>query len=85
MTDLPECLLRSDEFTYRQEILFELERGATLRIDSRRFSANELVGTYKIRVRIANKAYQDDPGPQLHDSVRDMTILVENLAKIADG
>jgi hypothetical protein len=83
MAELPQCLIQGREFAYRQEILSELAAGATLRLDSRRFAADELIGTYKIRLRIANNASQNDPSPEVQGSVRDMTTLVENLGKIA--
>lgn len=80
MNEFPRCLKSEVEFHYKQEVITALEAGASLRKDNRQLVASDLLGTYQIRLNIANDfSNQKSNEPITLQYIQALTELVKNL------
>jgi|SRR6185312_2988506 hypothetical protein len=77
---IPDCLTKSAEFPHKADVLAALNNGATLRRDERSLPADRLLGTYQIRLRIAQEIAPRESEAQLQaQAALDMAFLVSQL------
>ena len=77
----PRSLESEALFPYKGEIIAALAAGARLRKAERRLLAGQLVGTYQIRLHIAQDPKINDAISPAENSVaRDLATIVENLS-----
>ncbi|CAN7648172.1 hypothetical protein LJR225_005093 [Phenylobacterium sp. LjRoot225] len=77
---LPRAIQSAGDFPHRSDIVGALNAGATCRQDERRLSAEELLGIYEIRLRIALDTKLNEGMPPAENQLAsDLTGLLENL------
>jgi hypothetical protein len=72
MNNLPRSLTLEGEFPHRAEVLSAVAGGASVRKDDRTLLAKDLLGTYTIRLRLAQ-------GRGTATQIADLTYLVAKL------
>jgi hypothetical protein len=77
---IPDCLTKPTEFPHKAEVLAALNNGAVLRRAEGSVQADRLLGTYQIRLRIAQELVPRESEAQLQaQAALDMTFLVSQL------
>ncbi|ULU25746.1 hypothetical protein [Dyella terrae] len=71
MSDIPQCLTSDQPFPHKAELMAAIDAGASVRKDERQLMVGRLIGTYEIRLRLAQA--QGQPAKD------DLALLVDNL------
>ena len=84
MNALPNCLVASVSLPYRDEILSAIAHGANVRGDERTVQARDHIGTFSIRLRIAEDPAITEQSEQISQSAADIRRFLELLAQAPD-
>jgi len=77
-TETPRCVSCDVDFPHKQQVCAALQSGASVRRDSRRLKASDLIGLYTIRHRVAVESGADE------SAIADLEWFLSNL-KSAQG
>jgi hypothetical protein len=77
MSEAPRCLVSEADFPHREELAAAIANGSSIRKDVRALSAENLLGTYAIRLKIA----QDHGNAE---QISDLAFLVSKLQSRAN-
>lgn len=77
---IPDCLTKSADFPHKADVLAALNNGAVLRRGEGLVRADRLLGTYQMRLRIAQELAPRESEAQLQaQAAFDMAFLVSQL------
>jgi hypothetical protein len=86
MTSVPTCVNESDPFPHKSEVAAALAAGAHVRRDERELASSSLLGTYQIRLQIAQSVKHSTQAAQQQDSaVEDLGFLVNRLSQCPEA
>ena len=82
----PACVNESDPFPHKAEVAAALAAGAHVRRDERVLVSSSLLGTYQIRLRIAQSIkLPADQAQQQIQAIEDLSFLVSRLSEYPDA
>jgi hypothetical protein len=82
MTTSPACVSESDQFPHKAEVAAALAAGAHVRRDERELVSNSLLGTYQIRLQIAqNLKPLTEQAQHQEQAINDLGFLVGRLSQ----
>ena len=86
MTSAPACVNESDPFPHKSEVAAALAAGANVRRDERELISSSLLGTYQIRLQIAEGLKLSAQEAQQQDrAVEDLRFLVNRLSQYPEA
>jgi hypothetical protein len=86
MTTNPACVSEPDPFPHKAEVVAALAAGAHVRRDERQLISKSLLGTYQIRLNIAQRIKPSTQQAQPHEqAIQDLSFLVSRLSQYPDA
>jgi len=83
MTTSPSCISESDQFPHKAEVAAALAAGADVRRDERELVSSSLLGTYQIRLQIAQNLGSSTPHHE--QTTKDLGFLVSRLSQYPEA
>ena len=83
MTTSPACVSKPDQFPHKAEVAAALAAGAHVRRDERELVSNSLLGTYQIRLQIAQNL--ESLTQHQEQTTEDLGFLVSRLSQYPEA